>query len=140
MRFKVVLAAGTAIVGFTAANAYAASPGSSEPSAVQESGSAVSAADTSASTTQNSATATSATSYSDQELEQFAKAAMAIQAVQQDSTVTEQDKQAKAAAAVQQTGLAPEKFNEIASASQSDPQLMQRIQLAASKLQGPATP
>lgn len=89
MRFKVVLAAGTAIVGFTAANAYAASPGSSEPSAVQESGSAVSAADTSASTTQNSATATSATSYSDQELEQFAKAAMAIQAVQQDSTVTE---------------------------------------------------
>lgn len=65
---------------------------------------------------------------------------MAIQAVQQDSTITEQDKPAKAAAAVQETGLAPEKFNEIAEASQSDPELMQRIQLAASKLQGPATP
>ncbi|EIZ77375.1 hypothetical protein WSK_4058 [Novosphingobium sp. Rr 2-17] len=77
----------------------------------------------------------SGVAFSDGELDQYVKAALAIQQIQQDSAVPESDKQAKIAAAVQQAGLTPEKFNQIALASQSDPALQQRIQAVAGKLQ-----
>lgn len=80
-----------------------------------------------------------AATFSDVELEQYVRAALAVQQIQQDSATPDGDKQTKMAAAVQQAGLTPEKFNEIATASQSDPALQQRLQAIAGKLQG-ATP
>ncbi|EHJ59391.1 DUF4168 domain-containing protein [Novosphingobium pentaromativorans] len=83
---------------------------------------------------QNSAT------FSDTELAQFAEAAKAVQEIQADASIAASDKQTKAAAAVQEKGLTPQKFNEIAMATQSDPALMQRIQAAAAKAPGSGTP
>ena len=78
-------------------------------------------------------------SYTDAEIQQFAKAVLAVQKIQQDATLSATDKQSKMAAAVQSAGLTPQKFNEIASASNADPALMQRIQLAASQVQSAGT-
>lgn len=75
------------------------------------------------------------TTISDAEVEQFATAAMALQKIEQDTATPATDKQTKMAAAVQQTGLTPEKFNEISAAASKDPALMQRIQAAAGKMQ-----
>lgn len=75
-------------------------------------------------------------SVTDAEVGQFVKAVTAVQAIAKDPATPAADKQTKMAAAVQQTGLPPERFNQIASASQSDPALMQRIQAAAAKPQG----
>lgn len=80
----------------------------------------------------------SSAKYSDTEVNQFTKAVMALQSIQKDAAVPAADKQAKMAGAVQQSGLPPEKFNEIATASNTDEALMQRIQLAAGKMQGGA--
>lgn len=80
-----------------------------------------------------------AATFSDMELEQYVRAALAVQQIQQDSATPDADKQTTMAAAVQQAGLPPEKFNEIATASQPDPALQQRLQAIAGKLQG-ATP
>ncbi|WP_159981591.1 MULTISPECIES: DUF4168 domain-containing protein [unclassified Novosphingobium] len=85
-----------------------------------------------------SAPGSSSAKYSDTEVNQFTKAVMALQSIQKDAAVPAADKQAKMAGAVQQSGLPPEKFNEIATASNTDPALMQRIQLAAGKMQGGA--
>jgi len=82
---------------------------------------------------------TPSATFSDMELEQYVKAALAVQQIQQDSATPDADKQTKMVAAVQQAGLTPEKFNEIATASQADPALQQRLQAIAGKLQG-ATP
>jgi len=71
------------------------------------------------------------TSFSDSDVDQFASAAIAVQNIQNDSTVAAADKQTKMASAVSSSGLSPEKFNAIAKASQSDPALMKRIQTAA---------
>ncbi|OAN58612.1 DUF4168 domain-containing protein [Sphingobium sp. TCM1] len=79
-------------------------------------------------------------SFTDVELGQYVKAARAVQGIQQDTATPDVDKQARMAAAVQDAGLTPEKFNEISAASQSDPALQQRIQTVASKLQAGSTP
>lgn len=55
--------------------------------------------------------------FSDTELEQYVKAALAVQQIQQDTATPDADKQTKMAAAVQSAGLTPEKFNQIATAS-----------------------
>jgi hypothetical protein len=55
--------------------------------------------------------------FSDAELEQYVKAALAVQQIQQDTATPDTDKQTKMAAAVQSAGLTPEKFNQIATAS-----------------------
>ncbi len=78
--------------------------------------------------------------FSDEELEQYVKAALEVQQIQQDAATPDADKQTKMAAAVQSAGLTPEKFNQIAMASQSDPALQQRIQAAAGKLQQSPSP
>ncbi|MGN6268710.1 MAG: DUF4168 domain-containing protein [Sphingomonas sp.] len=72
-----------------------------------------------------------AASYTDADVDQFAGAALAVQKIQQDTTVPDTDKQTKMSAAVTSSGLTPEKFNAMATASQSDPALMKRIQTAA---------
>ena len=72
-----------------------------------------------------------AASYTDADVDQFATAALAVQKIQQNAAVPDTDKQTKMSAAVTSSGLTPEKFNAMATASQSDPALMKRIQTAA---------
>ncbi|MBH0111793.1 DUF4168 domain-containing protein [Novosphingobium sp. YJ-S2-02] len=69
--------------------------------------------------------------FSDQEVQQFATAAVSIQNIQKDTSATTEEKQSAMASAVQSSGLTPQKFNEIAAASRTDSALMQRIQTAA---------
>jgi hypothetical protein len=85
-----------------------------------------------------SAEAQATASFSDVEVEQFARAALAVQEVRTDAAITAEDKPARLAAAVEQSGLEPTRFNEIAEASRSDDALMKQIQDAAAKIQQPA--
>lgn len=80
-----------------------------------------------------SAPATAAQSFSDDDLKAFARAAIAASKIQQDTTVTDAEKQPKMLAAVQAEGLDPVKFNSIAQASQADPDLHKRIQTLANE-------
>jgi len=68
------------------------------------------------------------------------RAALDVQKIQQDAAVPMAEKQAKMAAAVGQAGLTPQRFNEIATAAQSDPALQQRIQALAGKSSGSSVP
>lgn len=132
MKSTSALAVATLICGFTltAGNALAGVPEAAGSSAQQQAPSAPASPDTGAQ---------AGTTYSDTEIEAFAKAVLAVQKIQQDTTASAAAKQTKMAAAVQQSGLTPTKFNEIARASNTDPVLMQRIQAAAGKVQsGPA--
>lgn len=70
-------------------------------------------------------------SVTDTEVRQFASAAMAVNDIQKDGGLADAEKQTKILAAVQQSGLSPQRFNEIAQASRSDSGLMQRVQAAA---------
>ena len=88
------------------------------------------AADSSTDTTAT-APGAAAGSYTDADVDKFAGAALAVQKIQQDASVADADKQTKMASAVTASGLSPEKFNAMATASQSDPALMKRIQTAA---------
>ncbi len=66
----------------------------------------------------------------DAEVTMFAKAALAADKVQKDTTIAPADKGQRLAAAVIGNGLQPARFNEIASASDTDPALKQKIQAA----------
>jgi len=79
------------------------------------------------------ASAQAQASVSAAEVEQFAKAAMAVAEIRSDATITDADKPARLAAAVESSGLQPARFNEIAAASREDEALMKQIQDAAAK-------
>jgi len=76
-----------------------------------------------------------AASYTDAEVQSYATAIIAVNKIQSDTTVAEADKQPKMLEAVQQSGLDPQKFNEISQAAQADTALQQRIQAAVSAAQ-----
>lgn len=138
MKFDNPLAIGAAIFGvaLSAASAQAGVPEAGDASATAQQPSATSQAPSTTPAPQTpSGTAPAGATYSDAEIDQFAKAVLAVQKIQQDTTASATDKQTKMAAAVQAAGLTPQKFNEIASASNADPALMQRIQVAAGKVQ-----
>ncbi|WP_338446462.1 DUF4168 domain-containing protein [Pelagerythrobacter marensis] len=69
---------------------------------------------------------------SDEQVDRFALAALKVEQIAGDTTMDQQEKQAKMMAAVEESGMAPQEFNAIAVASQGDPQLQERIQAAAS--------
>lgn len=69
---------------------------------------------------------------SDEQVDRFALAALKVEQIAGDTTLDQQQKQAKMMAAVEESGMAPQEFNAIAVASQGDPQLQERIQAAAS--------
>lgn len=69
--------------------------------------------------------------YTDEAVQKYARALVAVNKVQVDTTVAAADKQAKMAAAVQEAGLDPQTFNQMSQAMQADPALAQRIQAAA---------
>lgn len=80
------------------------------------------------------------TSVSDTEIRQFATVAIAITQAQQDTATPAEARNKKVAAAVQSSGIAPDRFKTIAQAMQTDPALKQRIQTAAmAQMQPPAT-
>lgn len=66
--------------------------------------------------------------FSEQEIQQFAMAVVKISKIRADMSLAAPEKQAQMATAVQEEGLAPQKFNAIAEASQSDAVLKQKIQ------------
>lgn len=72
-----------------------------------------------------------AASVSDTEVRQFATVAIAITQAQQDTATPAEARNKKVAAAVQASGIAPDRFKSIAQAMQTDPALKQRIQTAA---------
>lgn len=81
--------------------------------------------------TANPAPSSAAASVSDADVQKFAVAAVALNGVQADASIAPADKPAKMAAAVQQSGLDPQKFNAIAQAAETDPLLQKKIQVAA---------
>ncbi len=74
--------------------------------------------------------------FTDAEIESFAAAALEIQNLQGD----EATKQEQAATIVANAGIAPETFNAIGQAMQSDPAIAERVQLAAGGMQSAAQP
>lgn len=66
----------------------------------------------------------------DAEVTMFAKAAIAANKVQKDTTIAPADKGQRLAAAVTGNGLQPARFNEIASASDTDAALKKKIETA----------
>ena len=74
-----------------------------------------------------------ATPVSEEEVDRFALAALVLQQISADEALDQDQKQAAMVNAVQQTGLEPQRFNQIAQASQSDTDLQQRIELAANQ-------
>ena len=72
-----------------------------------------------------------ASSFSEAEIKQFAAAAVEVTKIQSDSSIAAADKQPKMLAALQASGMPPEKFNAIGQAAATDPALQQRIQAAA---------
>ena len=82
--------------------------------------------------------ASGAASFTDTEIDSYAKVAVEISALQNDASLDAETRQSGAVAAVESSGLSAEKFNEISDASRSDPELAQRIQLAIANAQGGA--
>jgi hypothetical protein len=70
---------------------------------------------------------------SDSEVDRFALAALMVEQIARDEALEQEQKQATMAAAVQQTGLEPQRFNEIAEAVQADQELNERVQVAAAR-------
>jgi hypothetical protein len=82
-----------------------------------------------------------ASKYSEADIKQFAAAAVEVTKIQSDASISAADKQPKMLAALQASGIAPEKFNEIGQAAAADPTLQQRIQAAVPAAPAaPATP
>ena len=75
--------------------------------------------------------AAGASSFSDSDIQQFAAAATEVTKIQADASIPAAEKQPKMLAALQASGLPPEKFNQIGQAAATDPALQQRIQAAS---------
>ena len=86
------------------------------------------------------APAAGASNFSEADIKQFAAAAVEVTKIQSDSSIAEADKQPKMLAALQASGIAPEKFNAIGQAAAADPALQQRIQAAAPAAPAAAAP
>ena len=77
------------------------------------------------------AAAATAGPYSDDDVQKYAVALVAVNKVQTDAGITDADKPAKMAAAVNQSGVDIVKFNAMTQAMQADKALAARIQTAA---------
>ncbi|WP_313809455.1 DUF4168 domain-containing protein [Sphingobium sp.] len=87
------------------------------------------------------APAAGASTFTDAEIKQFAAAAVEVTKIQQDASIADADKQPKMLAALQASGIPPEKFNQIGQAAAADPALQQKIQAAApAAAAAPASP
>lgn len=87
---------------------------------------------------ESAAPAAGASNFSDSDIKQFAAAAVEVTKIQQDASIAAAEKQPKMVAALQASGIPPEKFNQIGQAAAADPALQQRIQAAAPASPAPA--
>ena len=83
------------------------------------------------------AAVTAAADVTEADIDSFAKATVALQEIQADTSIAPEQKQTAMAAAVSEAGLDPAKYNEIGRAAQSDAQLRAKVQTAMSKYAGP---
>ena len=88
------------------------------------------------STAEAEAPVADAASFTDEEIGMYAEAAVEISALHSDAALDAQARQSGALAVLEQSGLAPERFNEISDAARADPELAQRVQLAIANAQG----
>lgn len=77
------------------------------------------------------ANAQAAAAISDEEVSQFAMAALIVQQIAADEAMDDQQKQAAMESVLQQTGIAPQRYSQIAQQAQSSPELQERVQVAA---------
>jgi O6-methylguanine-DNA--protein-cysteine methyltransferase len=82
--------------------------------------------------------AAAAVDVTDAEVESFAKATVKLQEIDADTSLEGEQKQAAMAAAVQETGLDPVKYNQIAQAVGTDTALRAKVVEAMGKAQGSA--
>ena len=82
--------------------------------------------------------AAAAVDVTDAEVESFAKATVKLQEIDADASLEGDQKQAAMAAAVQEVGLDPVKYNQIAQAVGTDTALRAKVVEAMGKAQGPA--
>lgn len=109
--------ASAALFATVPAFAQAAAPAAADPAAAAQ--------------TAPAAPAAGASQFSDADIKQFAAAAVEVTKIQSDASISAADKQPKMVAALQASGIPPEKFNQIGQAAAADPALQQRIQAAA---------
>lgn len=76
----------------------------------------------------------------DAEVERFAKATVKLQEIDGDASLAGDQKQAAMAAAVEEAGLDPVKYNQIAQAVGTDTALRAKVIEAMGKAKGPAKP
>ncbi|WP_139810163.1 DUF4168 domain-containing protein [Sphingomonas azotifigens] len=76
-----------------------------------------------------------ASTFTDTEVQQYAKAALAVNKINADASIPTAEKNTKFVAAITSSGLQPQRFNEISQAMASDTALNQRIQAAAAQAQ-----
>jgi hypothetical protein len=69
----------------------------------------------------------------EEEVARFALAALVIQQIAEDESLEQEQQQSAMMQVVQEAGLAPQRFNEIARASQTDENLQRRISAAAAQ-------
>jgi O6-methylguanine-DNA--protein-cysteine methyltransferase len=84
--------------------------------------------------------AAAAVDVTDAEVESFAKATVKLQAIDADASLEGDQKQAAMAAAVQEVGLDPVKYNQIAQAVGTDTALRAKVVEAMGKAEGSAGP
>lgn len=81
------------------------------------------------------ATQAAASTFTDAELVGFASAAIQADKIQKDASIAAEEKQTQMLAAVQAQGLEPARYNEIAQATRTNPDLVKKIQdLAAANM------
>ena len=80
--------------------------------------------------------ATETASFTDAEIDTYAKVAVEISELQNDASLDAAARQSGAVAVVESSGISAQRFNEISDASRSDPELAQRVQLAIANAQG----
>lgn len=123
-------------IAFAAAPAFAQStePTSDPAAAEAEASPAEAAAPASdAAAPADAAAPVDAAQVSDTDIDNFAKATVKLQAIQEDAAIAADQKQTAMAAAVAEVGLDPVKYNAIGKAAAADATLRAKVQTAMSK-------
>lgn len=131
-KFNAVIVGGLAAFGATAVAAQDAQPGVPPSTADVHASHEAPAADAAA---EAQAEGEIQVAISPQDIDNFAKAAVKLREVQADTSLDEAQKQAAMTAAVEENNLDTVKFNAIAEASQTNPELRQRVELALAQQQ-----
>lgn len=82
------------------------------------------------------ATVADSAEFTDEQVDQFAEATVKVQEIDADASIVAEEKQARMATAVTETGLDPATYNKIGRAVAVDPELRSRVQVAMSRHAG----